>query len=116
MVHILSGSVSFRKVPIPTQVLVFCGTERNRKNLLTDNILGVYSMLWYHMEINSFYREILYACKMDTIMYTYLLHLNQLAFNYVLSYVFLSISEYAVQNMNIQINIDLIRIFVDLIG
>ena len=35
--HILSGSVSFRKVPIPTRVLVFCGVERNQKNLCTKS-------------------------------------------------------------------------------
>ena len=64
MVHILSGSVSFRKGPIPTQVLVFCETERNHKNLLT-----VYWGLWYYVMAvydrrkNSFYWEILYACK-----------------------------------------------------
>ena len=33
-VHILSGSVSFRKVPIPTRVLVFCGAEQNQNFFL----------------------------------------------------------------------------------
>ena len=31
MDEISDGSVPFRKVPIPTRVLVFCGTERNQK-------------------------------------------------------------------------------------
>ena len=43
---------------------------------------------------------------MKTKMYTYFLHLNQLACCYVLSNVFLSISKYPVQNMNNEINID----------
>ena len=32
MDKISDGSVSFRKVPIPPWILVFCGTERNQKN------------------------------------------------------------------------------------
>ena len=53
--------------------------------------------------------------NIHTIMYKYILHLNQLACCYVLSYVFLSISKYAVQNMNIYINIGhLIKIIVSL--
>ena len=37
MDKISDGSVSFLKVPIPTRVLVFCGTERNQKKLLTNS-------------------------------------------------------------------------------
>ena len=45
IVHILSGSVSFRKVPIPipTQILVFSATEQNQKN--TNNDMEF--MVWY---------------------------------------------------------------------
>ena len=48
MDKISDGSVSFRKVPIPTRILVFCGTERNQKNCSQTVIWS----LWYDMEIN----------------------------------------------------------------
>ena len=56
MVHILSGSVSFGKVPIPTCI-----------------------MLWYHMEVNVFIGKYCTYVKLDTILHIYFLHLNQLA-------------------------------------
>ena len=76
MVHILSRSVSFRKVPIRTQVLVFCGTEPQK--FAHKQYIEVYGMFWYQMKINSFKGKYCMHVKTDTIMYTSL-HLNQLA-------------------------------------